>query len=108
MTDKPDQTELVDADPDTWHLYLYVAGMTPTAERALANLEAICKSHLARRYTLNVVDLLDEPERAESEQILAVPTLVRGLPLPVRKIVGDLSNTKRALQGLGLQSPLNS
>lgn len=87
---------------EIWELRLYVAGMTPTAHRALCNLEAICETHLQGRYNLRVIDLLVEPEKAESAQILAVPTLVRERPLPVRKVVGDLSQTERALTGMGL------
>lgn len=85
-----------------WQLRLYIAGMTPTAQRTLRNLKALCEAHLAGRYRLNVIDLLEDPQVAEAEQIIAVPTLVRELPLPVRKILGDLSNTTRALAGLGL------
>ena len=87
---------------EEWHLRLYVAGMTPTAKRALANIERICATHLANRYTLTVVDLLIDSHLAELDQILAVPTLVREQPLPVRKVIGDLSHTRHALRGLGI------
>lgn len=87
---------------DVWRLRLYVAGMTPVAQRALANLERICEQHLAGRYALQVIDLVDQPELAERDQILAVPTLVREHPVPVRKLIGDLSRTDRVLAGLEL------
>lgn len=87
---------------ERWLLRLYIAGMTPTARRALANLEKICQEHLAQRHTVEVVDLLERPELAEGEQIFATPTLVRQLPLPLRKVIGDLSNTERVVSGLGL------
>ena len=101
MSGRPASAEM-DATPVVWRLCLYVAGMTPTAQRALANLQSLCEVHLAGRYNLSVVDLLVEPQRAEADQIIAVPTLVRELPPPVRKIVGDLSNRERALAGLGV------
>lgn len=91
-----------EVQPSFWHLRLYIAGMTPTAERALANVKAICDMHLKDRHRLDVVDLLKEPELAVTEQILAVPTLVREQPTPKRKIVGDLSHGDRALAGLGI------
>lgn len=87
-----------------WRLRLYVAGMTPAAERALANLEEIAQEHLAEKYEIEVIDLLENPGLAEGEQIFAVPTLVRKLPPPLRKIVGDLSNTEQVLVGLDLKS----
>lgn len=83
-------------------LYLYVAGETPKSVAALANLRKICNEHLKEGYTLNVVDLLKKPKLARGDQILAIPTLVRKLPLPVRKIIGDLSNLERVLVGLDL------
>lgn len=85
-----------------WHLCLYIAGRTPTADRALANLERILSEHLGDRYTLDVIDLRDTPARAEQDQILAVPTLVRSEPGPPRRVVGDFSDTARVLAGLEL------
>jgi circadian clock protein KaiB len=83
-------------------LRLYVAGQTPRSMTAFANLKVICEEHLAGRYKIEVVDLLENPTLARGDQILAVPTLVRKLPEPVRKIIGDLSNTERVLIGLDL------
>jgi circadian clock protein KaiB len=83
-------------------LRLYVAGQTPKSVAALANLKIICKEHLAGRYQLEVIDLMKNPQLARGDQILAIPTLVRKLPLPVRKIIGDLSNSERVLIGLDL------
>jgi len=87
---------------DTYVLRLYVAGQTPKSIAAIANLKKICEEHLAGRYKLQVVDLLENPKLARGDQILAIPTLVRKLPEPVRKIIGDLSNTERVLIGLDL------
>lgn len=86
-----------------WLLRLYVAGMTQNAVTALANLERICEEHLGGRYRIEVVDLLRQPQLASGDQIIAVPTLVRKLPTPVKKIIGDLSNTERVLVGLDLR-----
>ncbi|MGD0752210.1 MAG: circadian clock protein KaiB [Anaerolineales bacterium] len=89
---------------DNYILRLYVAGKTPRSVAALDNLKKICEEHLAGRYKLQVVDLLESPQLARGDQILAIPTLVRKLPLPVRRIIGDLSNTERVLVGLDLRS----
>ena len=89
---------------DTYVLRLYIAGQTPRSVAALANLKEICEEHLAGRYTLQVVDLLKNPQLARGDQILAIPTLVRKLPLPMRRIIGDLSNTERVLVGLDLRN----
>jgi circadian clock protein KaiB len=89
---------------DTYILRLYIAGQTPRSVAALANLKEICEEHLAGRYKLQVVDLLENPQLARGDQILAIPTLVRKLPLPMRRIIGDLSNTERVLVGLDLRS----
>ena len=89
---------------EKWYLRLYVAGMTPTAQRAVANIHEIAETHLAEKYEVEVIDLLERPGLAEGEQIFAVPTLVRKLPEPLRKIVGDLSNTEEVLVGLDLKS----
>jgi len=95
---------------ETFDLRLYVAGQTPKAVRAFANLRRICEEHLAGRYSIEVVDLLENPQLGRGDQILALPTLVRRLPEPMRKIIGDLSNTERVLVGLDLrphQDPSN-
>ena len=88
---------------EVWKLRLYVAGQTPRALKAFANLKRICEVYLKGRYTLEVIDLVKSPALAKDDQILAVPTLVRKLPEPVRKIIGDLSNTERVLVGLDLR-----
>ncbi len=88
---------------DLWELRLYVAGATPRAIAALENLPRICEEYLAGKYTIEVIDLLRNPQLARGDQILAVPTLGRKLPVPVRKIIGDLSNTERVLVGLDLR-----
>jgi circadian clock protein KaiB len=91
-------------DPhDEWILRLYVAGQSARSEAALRNLETICEQHLAGRYRIEVVDLLKQPQLARGDQILAVPTLVRQLPPPVKKLIGDLSNEERVLVGLDLR-----
>ena len=84
-------------------LRLYVAGQTPKSTAAFANLKKICEEHLAGRYQIEVIDLLENPHLARGDQILAIPTLVKKLPPPVRKIIGDLSNTERVLIGLDLR-----
>ncbi len=89
-----------------WELRLYVAGQTPNSLRAFANLKKICEEHMAGQYRIEIIDLLVNPQLAKGDQILAVPTLVRKLPEPVRKIIGDLSNTERVLVGLDLR-PVN-
>ncbi len=88
---------------ETYLLRLYVAGQTPRSVTAFANLKKICEEHLAGKYEIEVIDLLLNPQLAAGDQILAVPTLVRKLPEPVRKIIGDLSNKERVLVGLDLQ-----
>jgi circadian clock protein KaiB len=91
-------------DPaETWQLRLYVAGETPRATAALANLKRVCEEHLGGRYTIEVVDLLQNPRLAAGDQIVAIPTLVRRLPPPIKKIIGDLSNEERLLVGLDLR-----
>jgi circadian clock protein KaiB len=89
--------------PEVWKLRLYVAGQTSKSIRALANLKVLCEKHLKGRYRIEVIDLLENPEMARGNQIVAIPTLERDLPQPVRKIIGDLSNTERVLIGLALQ-----
>jgi circadian clock protein KaiB len=88
--------------PEVWELRLYVAGQTPNCIQAFANLKKLCKTHLAGAYRIEVIDLLRKPQLASGDQILAVPTLVRKLPVPVRKIIGNLSDTERVLVGLDL------
>ena len=85
-------------------LYLYVAGETPKSVVALANLKHICEKHLDGKYRIKVIDLMKNPKLARDHEILAVPTLVRQLPTPMRKIIGDLSNTERVLVGLDVKS----
>jgi circadian clock protein KaiB len=86
-----------------WMLRLYVAGQTPNAVAALANLKYICETHLKGRYVMEVIDLLVNPALAKADQIVAIPSLVRQLPEPVKKIIGDLTNTERVLIGLQVQ-----
>ncbi len=92
---------------DCWELRLYVAGQTTKALAAFANLKKICEAHLASNYHIEVIDLVQSPGLARGDQILAVPTLVRKLPEPIRRIIGDLSNTERVLVGLDLR-PLSA
>jgi circadian clock protein KaiB len=88
---------------DIWELRLYVAGQTPNSMKAFANLKKICEEHLKGKYSIEVVDLLKNPQLAAGDQILAIPTLVRKLPEPIRKIIGDLSNTERVIVGLDIR-----
>jgi circadian clock protein KaiB len=89
--------------PVVWNLRLYVAGQTPKSIRALANLKALCEEHLKGRYQIEVIDLRENPQLARGDQIVAIPTLVRRLPLPLRTIIGDMSNSVRLLVGLDLR-----
>ncbi|MEN6496362.1 MAG: circadian clock KaiB family protein [Thermoguttaceae bacterium] len=89
-----------------WELRLYVAGQTPKSVKAFDNLKRICEEYLPGQYRIEVIDLLEQPQLAEGDQILAIPTLVRKLPEPVKKILGDLSNTERVLVGLDLRQIL--
>jgi len=98
----PDQAETAPR-PDFYDLRLYVAGQTPNSIAAFANLKTICEQHLAGRYRIQVIDLLVDPQLAHGDQILAIPTLVRALPEPIKKIIGDLSNAERTLVGLDLR-----
>lgn len=100
--DVPSGADPADALSEIWTLRLYVAGQTPKSITAFANLKTLCEEHLAGRYRIEVIDLLEQPQLAAGDQILAIPTLVRKLPEPVRKIIGDLSNTERVLIGLDL------
>jgi circadian clock protein KaiB len=103
-------TELRDGDHDAWApgqekwaLRLYIAGQTPKSVAAFNNLKRICDEYMPGRYSIEVIDLLENPRLAKEDQIVAIPTLVRKLPQPLRKIIGDLSDTERALVGLQLR-----
>jgi len=101
----PEPLSSFDTEPDVnlWELRLYVAGRTAKSVAALENLKKICEEHLPGRYEIEVVDLLVHPQLAKGDQIVAIPTLVRKLPHPIRKVIGDLSNTDRTLVGLQLR-----
>ncbi|HXD78777.1 MAG TPA: circadian clock KaiB family protein [Puia sp.] len=88
---------------EKWELRLYVAGNTAKSMTALANLKKICEEHLSGKYTIEIIDLLVQPQLAAGDQILAIPTLVRKIPVPIRKIIGDLSNAEKVLVGLNLR-----
>jgi circadian clock protein KaiB len=90
-------------DKDGYNLRLYVAGQTPRSVAALANLKKICEQHLAGRYEIEVVDLMKNPALAQRHQIVAIPTLIRQLPEPLKRIIGDLSNLEKVLVGLDIQ-----
>ena len=105
MIDDADATDAT-AEPSkgqVFELRLYVAGQTAKSVKAFANLRRICEEHLAGQYRIEVIDLLEHPQLAEGDQILAIPTLVRKLPEPVKKIIGDLSNTEKVLVGLDVR-----
>jgi circadian clock protein KaiB len=89
--------------PEKWELRLYIAGQTPNSILALNNITKYCKQHLAGRYVIEVIDLLKNPQLAEGDQIFAIPTLVRKVPVPLRKIIGDLSNEEKVLVGLNIR-----
>ncbi|MGV8934450.1 MAG: circadian clock KaiB family protein [Gallionellaceae bacterium] len=91
------------ATAEIYELRLYVAGQTPKSIAAFANLKKICEEHLVGKYKIEVIDLMKNPALARGDQIVAIPTLVRKLPEPIRKIIGDLSNTQRVLVGLELR-----
>ena len=95
--------QAVSEEANRWNLRLYVAGQTPRSVTAFKNLKDICEEYLQGQYHIEVVDLMENPTLARGDQILAVPTLVRKLPQPIRKIIGDLSNTERVLVGLDIQ-----
>jgi circadian clock protein KaiB len=101
------QAEGKAAADEMWDLRLYVAGQTPKSVAAFTNLKKICEEHMPGRYRIEIIDLLKNPQLAQGDQILAVPTLVRKLPEPIRKIIGDLSNTERVLVGLDLRERTN-
>jgi circadian clock protein KaiB len=95
------------AKADFWKLRLYVAGQSPKCMTAFANLKRICETHLQSKYSIEVIDLFENPQLSSGDQILAIPTLVRRLPEPIRKIIGDLSNTERVLVGLDIRPGRN-
>lgn len=95
--------ELFPAEGEDWHLRLYVAGQSPRSLRAFANLKSLCEAHLAGRYEIEIIDLVENPGLARLDDIVALPTLVRRLPAPLRKIIGDLSDVDRTLVGLRVQ-----
>jgi circadian clock protein KaiB len=106
MSAKPTKARKKSTGKAEWQLRLYIAGQTAKSITALANLKRLCETHLAGRYEIEVVDLIENPKLAAGDQILAVPTLVRKLPPPLKKIIGDLSNEERVLVGLDMK-PLN-
>ncbi|MEO8285990.1 MAG: circadian clock KaiB family protein [Chloroflexota bacterium] len=97
-----DKETVESGDPEYWELRLYVAGQTPKSITAFTNLKKFCEEHLAGQYHIEVIDLMQNPQLAKGDQILAIPTLVRKLPAPMRKIIGDLSNTEKVLVGFNL------
>ncbi len=97
------ETALKKKDTATYVLRLYIAGTSPRSLRALANVKEICEKHLQGRYELEVIDLYQQPVLAQGEQIIAAPTLIKELPEPLRRIIGDMSNTDRILVGLDLK-----
>lgn len=103
MKTSADMSTLKTDDSQTYMLKLYVAGATPKCVRAFANLREICDIHLAGRYSIEIIDLTKTPQTGRLDQIFAIPTLVRHLPPPLVKIIGDLSNTERVLVGLSIE-----
>ena len=107
MTQRTDIDPMNDQQPsDKWELRLYIAGNTPKSNLALTNLKKYCEEHLKEKYSIEIIDLLVHPQLAEGDQILAVPTLVKKVPEPIRKIIGDLSNEEKVLVGLNIR-PVN-
>jgi circadian clock protein KaiB len=94
----------METEAKRWNLRLYVAGQTPKSVTALANLKRICDEHMNGEYSVEVIDLMENPQLARRDQIVAIPTLVRELPSPLKRIIGDLSNTERVLVGLDVVS----
>lgn len=92
----------MEIEEQTWELRLYIAGKTPKSVTALTNLRKYCEEHLQGKYKIEIIDLLIQPQLAEGDQIFAVPTLVRKVPVPIRKIIGDLSNEEKVLVGLNI------
>jgi circadian clock protein KaiB len=111
MPEKPYETDLApdeDDDPGHYHLRLYVAGQTTRSLMAISNLKQVCETHLAGRYEIELIDLVQNPRLAAGDQILAIPTLVRRLPAPLKRIIGDLSDTEKVLVGLDIRPKANS
>jgi circadian clock protein KaiB len=104
MSTPVDDPPFADPASEVWELKLYVAGASPKSLKAFANLRTLCDEHLAGRYTIELIDLVKRPALARTDDIIAIPTLVRALPAPIRKIVGDLSNTERVLLSLQVGS----
>jgi circadian clock protein KaiB len=104
MSDNSSSPLSAERQNEEFSLRLYVAGSTPQSSRAITNIKTICETHLKERYVLKVVDLYEEKERAQEDQIEVAPTLIRHLPLPVRRLIGDLSQTERVLAALDLPS----
>ncbi len=100
--------EVASPEPGAYNLRLYVAGQTPKSLAAIANLKAICEDHLSGRYSIEVIDLTVTPQLAAGDQIVALPTLVRTLPPPLKRVIGDLSNTEKVLVGLDIRPRLAS
>lgn len=100
----PLTAEPTTAKTNEWVLRLYIAGQTPKSLAAISNLRRICEEHLANRYEIEIIDLLKQPQLAEGDKIIAIPTLVRKLPAPLRRIIGDLSDTEKTLVGLQLKA----
>lgn len=94
---------MMTTESEVWQLRLYVAGLTPRSVAAFNNIKRYCKEHLNGQYTIEIIDLIKEPQLAEGDQILAIPTLVRKVPVPIRKIIGDLSNEEKVLVGLDIK-----
>jgi circadian clock protein KaiB len=104
LSENPSPTPASPGNTKAYVLRLYIAGQTPKSVLAIANLKEICETHLQGQYEIELVDLLENPQLAQGDQILALPTLVRRLPEPIKKIIGDLSNTERVLVGLDLRA----
>lgn len=102
MNNLPQAANSLEASNDKWILTLYVAGQTPKSLKAFANLKKICKNYLEGKYTLEIIDVIENPQVGQADQIFAIPTLVRKLPPPLTKIIGDLSNTEKVLVGLNV------
>jgi circadian clock protein KaiB len=101
--DEQPENPVLEGDADHYNLRLYVAGQTTKSMTAIKNLERVCETHLAGRYKIEVIDLVQHPRLAAGDQILAIPTLVRRLPAPLKRVIGDLSNTEKVLVGLDIR-----
>ena len=100
--DVPEQSAVPEGNPGKYILRLYITGMTKRSARAIENLRTFCEKHLAGHYELQVIDVYQQPELARTEQIVAVPTLIKKLPLPLRRLIGDMSDEERVLVGLDI------